>query len=189
MQVISQSELNTRKKYFVRKLQECVFVYPTDTIYGIGCNALNGQLINWIRDMKGRYEMPFSVIAPSKEWIREFCVVDEEAESWLAKLPGPYTLILKIKEFEEIPHSLTQGKETLGVRIPNHWISDLVKEMGIPLVTTSANRTGQNHLQDIEDLSSDWREDIEFAIDEGELTGTPSTLVHLYKEEVVVQKR
>lgn len=188
MQVITISEIESRKQFYARQLKKSIFIYPTDTIYGVGCNALDGRLIDWVRDMKRQPEQPFAVLAPSKEWIRKHCVVDEQGEEWLEKLPGPYTLIFRIKEVEEFPRSLTLGSDLLGVRIPDHWISCLVKELGVPIVTTGANRRGDNILEDITDLPSDWREDIEFAIDEGRITGNPSTLVHLH-DEVVVEER
>ena len=97
MQILTKAELYLRKEFFLRAFKNSLFIYPTDTIYGVGCDALNGVLVDRIRDLKGRYDLPFSVIAPSKEWIREQCVIDERAQEWLDKLPGPYTLILKMK--------------------------------------------------------------------------------------------
>lgn len=189
MQVLTKTEVDARKQFFVRELRRSVFIYPTDTIYGIGCDALNGRLVDKIRELKGRQDMPFSVIAPSKDWVRQHCDVTAEGEEWLARLPGPYTLIFRVKQAEELPRSVNPGRDTLGVRIPDHWISELVAELGTPVITTSANRTGQNHLEDIDDIPSDWRDDIDFVLYDGEITGTPSTLVHLYEKEVVVQER
>lgn len=180
MEVVTKGTLELQKALMFKKIREGIFVYPTDTIYGIGCNAENGVLIDKIRALKGRQDMPFSVIAPSKNWIREHCVVSEREEEWLAKLPGPYTLIFKVKTPEKLPLSLNGGRDTLGVRIPNHWISNVVAELGIPVVTTSANRSGGNVIRTIEDLPSDWKEEVSVAIDEGENKGHASTLVHLY---------
>lgn len=189
MEVVTKGTLELQKALMFKKIREGLFVYPTDTIYGIGCNAGNGALIEKIRELKGRKDMPFSVIAPSKSWIREHCLVDKKGEEWLEKLPGPYTLIFKVKKPEELPLSLNGGRDTLGVRIPNHWISDVIAELSIPIVTTSANRSGGNVIKTIEDLPNDWKEELVIAIDEGENTGHASTLVHLYEEDVKVQKR
>ena len=68
-----------------------IFIYPTDTIYGLGCNAENSQAVKKIREMKQREEKPFSVIAQGKEWIRKNCLVKNEKD--LELLPGPYTII------------------------------------------------------------------------------------------------
>jgi len=189
MQVLTKTEVNTRIEYYKRKLRESIFIYPTDTIYGIGCDASNGVLIQKIRDLKGREKAPFSIIAPSKEWIREHCIITTKAEHWIKKLPGPYTLILKIKNPEDFPHTLTQGRETIGVRIPKHWISSCVEQMGIPIITTSANKKGEKHMEDIDDIDLSWRKEVEYAIYEGNRTGTPSKLIYLDTQEIKIQER
>ena len=94
-----------------------------------------------------------------------------------------------MKNPEEFPRGVTQGRDTIGVRIPDHWSSQAVAEFGGPIITTSANRTGQNYMRKVENLTADWREEIDFVIYEGENKGIPSTLVHIYKEEVLVQER
>ena len=74
-----------------------IILYPTDTIWGIGCDATNKEAVRKIRDIK-KSEQPFSVIAPGKKWIMDNCVVHEHANEYLEKLPGPYTLIFKLKK-------------------------------------------------------------------------------------------
>ena len=73
-----------------------VFIYPTDTIYGLGCDATNEESVKKIKELKYRdKDKPMSVIAPSVDWIKEHCeVTDEMIEKYL---PGPYTLLLKKK--------------------------------------------------------------------------------------------
>ncbi len=161
--------------------QGAVFVYPTDTIYGIGCNALDSIAISRLRSIKGQHDRPVSVIAPSKDWIRENCFVTEEA---LAKLPGPYTLILKLKT-SIIPKEINLGSGTLGVRMPDHWISDVVSEIGIPIVTTSANKTGEGFMTCLDNLNKDVSEKVDFIVYDGELSGRPSTIINLLTDEVI----
>lgn len=189
MRLIIPEEFKADKLRLLREFKKSVFIYPTDTIYGIGCDATDGVLIEKIRDLKGRADMPFSVIAPNKEWIREVCEITSEAEKWLDKLPGPYTLILRLKKPEEISYSVNNGSNTLGVRIPDHWISNIVAELKIPIVTTSANRTGEDHMNDIDSLSPILKKGVDFVLYEGEVKGSPSTLVHLEGDEVQVTER
>ena len=83
---------NKKPEFFLDK----IFIYPTDTIYGIGCDAENEFLVDKISEIKKRDIKPFSVIAPSVEWILENCeTTKEEIEKFL---PGAYTLILKKKD-------------------------------------------------------------------------------------------
>jgi tRNA threonylcarbamoyl adenosine modification protein (Sua5/YciO/YrdC/YwlC family) len=187
--VLSREEFNAGKELLLRELKHSVFIYPTDTIYGIGCNALDKELVQRIRDIKCRHHLPFSVIAPSKAWIRQRCIITKEGESWLAKLPGPYTLILRLKDNAELPEPLNVGLGTLGVRIPKHWFSDVVAQLGIPIVTTSANLTGENYMTSLEDLDLAIRKHMDHIIYDGELQGTPSTIVRLDTDRIDLTER
>ena len=173
-------------------LQGKIFIYPTDTIYGLGCSALDRKAIKKIREMKQRPYTPFSVIAPSKKWIEETCYLSKEAKRWLKNLPGPYTLILKTKNSPVAPE-VNMGIETLGIRIPDHWISSFVEELGIPIITTSVNVTDEQFMTKIEDLDADVNSEIkkrlDFVIYEGEKNGRPSRIVHLEGKEVKIRER
>ena len=97
MRIINKDELLAKKEKFKRELKNLIFIHPTDTIYGIGCDATNTKLSQKIRNIKNRPNTPFSVLVPSKEWIYKNCKVNKSAEEWINKLPGPYTLILELK--------------------------------------------------------------------------------------------
>ena len=168
-------EILTKDKISKNKIMNgAVFIYPTDTIYGIGCDARNDKSVKRIRKIKLRETKPFSVIAPSKSWIKENCFVGDE----LNYLPGPYTLILKLKNKNCISKFVNNDLETLGVRIPNHWFSKIVEELGIPIVTTSVNKTGEKFMTCLEDLDIK----VDFVIYEGKLKGKPSKIIKEGKE-------
>jgi len=160
-----------------------VFVYPTDTIYGIGCNALDSFAVNQVRKIKQRTGKPFSVIAPSKEWIRNNLVVNKKYEKYLDKLPGKYTLIFEIRNSGCISKEVS--KKTLGVRIPNHWISKFAEELGFPIVTTSANVSGKKNITKISEIGKKLAKMIDFAIDEGTIDGKPSEVIDLTGKKAV----
>ncbi|MEM5812157.1 MAG: L-threonylcarbamoyladenylate synthase [Candidatus Aenigmatarchaeota archaeon] len=153
-----------------------VFVYPTDTVYGLGCNALISDSVKKIRKIK-KTEHPFSVIVPSSEWILKNLVV--ESKKSLNVLPGPYTLIFRKKE----PFFLKDVSPlpTLGVRIPAHPITKLVRDMGIPVVSTSANISGSQPIKKASDANR--LKGIDFVIDGGTLPGPPSIVIDLSGEE------
>lgn len=170
-------------------LNGAVFVYPTDTIYGIGCDATNDEAVKRIRDIKSRLKRPFSVIAPSKEWIVENCEITPEAEEWIAKLPGPYTLIMKLKNKIAISEHVNLSMDTIGIRIPAHWISNFASAIGVPIVTTSANKMDEDYMTSLENLNDDIKAKVDFIVYEGEKHGNPSKLVHLEGEEVKIKER
>ncbi len=184
MIIISKDEFLLNKDIYLKRIEEgAVFIYPTDTIYGIGCIATNDSSVIKIRNLKKRPEQPFSIIAPSKEWIFKNCEVKSDDEKWIKKLPGPYTLILKAKRTIEISRYVNPNKDTIGVRIPKHWISSVVKELEKPIVTTSANIHNEEYMTSLDDLSERLKQGTDILIYEGVISGKPSTIVDLTGSE------
>ncbi|HEA46319.1 MAG TPA: threonylcarbamoyl-AMP synthase [Candidatus Pacearchaeota archaeon] len=161
-------------------LEGKIFIYPTDTIYGIGCNALNKESVKRIKEIKKRErDKPFSVIAPSFEWIREHCIVDADLKKYL---PGPYTLILKKKHKNFLNH--VSETDSLGIRIPDSEFSKSVKEAEVPFITTSINLSGEPFAVRIKDVPEEIKNRVDIIIDRGELNGKPSKLIIKGKEVV-----
>lgn len=153
-----------------------IFIYPTDTIYGLGANALIEKSVDKIREIKKRDTKPFSVIAPSKEWIVENCKL--ENENLEKYLPGPYTLIVERKK-DVVAPSVNHQDNTLGVRIPKHWFTDLVSEAGVPFITTSVNISGNKFMEKLEDVPEEILNQVDYVVYEGEKRGEPSTKINL----------
>lgn len=190
MNILTKEEFLLKKKGLIKKIKlGAVFIHPTDTIYGIGCSVLHSDAVKKVREIKKRSTMPFSVLAPSKEWIYDNCEVNPKIKKWINKLPGPYTLILTLKNKKAIVPGVNDNKETIGVRIPEHWFSDFVKELGHPIITTSANVKGGNFMTDIKDMNPGVKSAMDFIIYEGAKKGRPSTLVNLSKQAQEVIKR
>lgn len=190
MNVITKEEFVRDKVKYARLIgQGAVFVYPTDTIYGIGCDATNHSSVLRVRGIKQRPSMPFSVIAPSKRWAYENCEITVEGERWLDRLPGPYTLVFRLKNDAPVARAVNTGTDTLGVRLPKHWIAGIVSELGFPLVSTSANVSGQSYMTSLDDLEPSVKAAVDFVVFDGEKAGRPSTIVRLYEEEVKVVER
>lgn len=171
MKVYSKKDIT--KEVIEEITKGAVFIYPTDTIYGIGCDATNDKAVKRVRILKKRATNPFSVIAPSLDWIKENCTLTNNAKAWLLKLPGPYTLIINLKRKAVCPQT-NMGLKNLGIRIPDHWISDIAAKTGKPIVTTSVNLEGKPPATKLEQLE---KFEVDFIIYEGEKEGKPSTLV------------
>lgn len=186
MEVLTRIELKVRFDEILEKIKSgTIFVYPTDTIYGIGCNAQNENSVKKIRDIKGgRSTAPFSIIVPSMNWIIQNCELKSKWKSWLNKLPGPYTLILPLRK-AVIAKNIAPNVNTIGVRLPSHWFSEVVAKLGIPIVTTSANKTGEPFMTSIENLDPEIENEIEFMIYDGPKEGRPSQLINLEKDEIL----
>jgi L-threonylcarbamoyladenylate synthase len=116
--------------------------FPTETVYGLGANALDPVAVQKIFEMKGRPETsPLIVHVASVEMARTIVadwppLAEELARQWW---PGPLTLVLPKKSI--VPDSVTAGLPTVGVRMPNHPIAlQLIEEAGVPVAAPSANR-------------------------------------------------
>jgi len=159
-----------------------VALLPTDTIYGLHASALDAEAVERIVAIKGREETkPFVVIAASIDQLATLGVA-APAET-LAALdtiwPAPLTAILPLAQ----PIPASRGLATLAVRIPAlEWLRELTAETG-PLVSTSANRSGEPPVQDPSDLALDLQQRIDAVIDAGELSGAPSAIVDLSTPE------
>lgn len=189
MRILNPDEFKVEKDSIIESISDgAVFIYPTDTIYGIGCNAQVSGSVKKIRKLKARASNPFSVIAPSLDWIKENCVVTKDGEGWLKKLPGPYTLIFKLKNKKCVAKEVNSGLKTLGVRIPKHWISKVVAEADIPVVTTSVNKSGQDYMASIEDLDETMEKGVDFVLYEGEKEGKPSKIIDLTDNAKVIER-
>tara|TARA_Y100000034_G_scaffold134385_1_gene202641 strand:+ start:897 stop:1433 length:537 start_codon:yes stop_codon:yes gene_type:complete len=170
----------------VDKLSGKIFIYPTDTIYGIGCDATNSKLVRKIRKLKKRDNKPFSVIAPSKKWISDNCVLTGEARDWIKKLPGPYTLVLKMKK-KCVSEEVT--KEKIGVRIPANEFTKKVRAFRKPFVTTSVNISGEPSLNNPDKLKASIVKGVDYLVDAGTIRGRASTVVDLSSGKAVILRK
>ena len=186
MEVLTKTELRFRFDEILERITKgAVFIYPTDTIYGIGCNALNKESVEKIRLLKmGRPTAPFSIWVPSLDWVQENCIVTKKAEEWLAQLPGPITLILELKNNKAIAENVAPKIKTVGIRYPDHWFGKVVERLGLPIVTSSANKTGEPFMTSLENVEPDIEKGIDFMVYEGPKEGKTSKIVHVEQEEV-----
>jgi len=154
-----------------------IFIYPTDTIYGLGCNALNQKAVEKIRKIKKRDDKPFSIIAPSIKWIKDNLIIDVDLKKYF---PGPYTIILKKKNVEFM--KWVSNLDTLGIRIPDYPFTSIIQKSGVPFITTSVNISGQPFISNPEEIPIEIKSKIDIIIYQGILSGKPSTLVINGKE-------
>jgi L-threonylcarbamoyladenylate synthase len=145
-----------------------IFIYPTDTVYGLGCDASNVFSVNKIREIKGKKD-PLSIIAPGKAWIKKHCECGNEIE----KLPGPFTFLYKSDFKGEFNNNL----EILGVRIPNHEFSEIIEGEGIPFITTSVNKSGEKPAKSVQEIPQEILKFVDFIIDDGPMKGNSSTII------------
>ncbi len=157
-----------------------IVVYPTDTLYGIGCIVTNDEALANLYDLKGRaVHMPLPVMIARPDDLAGLAV-NVSREAWKlmqAFWPGALTVVLQARK--EVSKLLLGGGESIGIRMPN---SELCRRMviqaGNPVVTTSANRSGEPPVDTIRALPDSILRRIDLAIDGGEIPGgTPSSVI------------
>lgn len=184
MEVLTKDNLRLRYDEILEKIRGgAIFIYPTDTIYGIGCNALDKKAVEKIRTIKGRPDSPLSIWVPSIKWIEKNCDT-KKAKEWIKKLPGSYTLIIPLKNKTAIAENVTLT-DSIGVRLPDHWFRKVVEDLNFPIITTSANKAGEPFMTSLEMLDPDVEREVEFMVYEGEKIGRPSKLINVSKKEEI----
>jgi L-threonylcarbamoyladenylate synthase len=133
-------------------------VYPTDTVYGIGCNATDEFAVRHIYDIKQRSPKPLPVLVKNMAWAEEVVYLNESQRKICNKFwPGKFTLIFPKKDI--IPDIVTTGLPSVGVRIADHVFTDkLLGAYGYPLVGTSANLSGGEATGDINKIIKEFKD-------------------------------
>jgi tRNA threonylcarbamoyl adenosine modification protein (Sua5/YciO/YrdC/YwlC family) len=164
-----------------------LIAYPTDTTYGLGCNIFNRRGIKNIYQIKQRdARKPFSFICSDLSDAANYAQVSNFAFKLMKRhLPGPYTFVLDATRI--VPDSLTTRQKTVGIRIPDDHIAlAIVRELGHPLVTTSANLTGATPLHDPVEIEASMGRMLDLVIDGGIRFGDPSTVISLIDDKIEV---
>lgn len=168
-----------------------IVIYPTDTLYGLGADALSDSAVARLYAVKARDEKkPIHAIVADMQMAERYAYVDGAAGLLAARFfPGPLTLILKKKE--GIETGIAKGIDTFGIRIPdNEFCKELVDTFGGPITTTSANRSGMHPMRTVDAILEQFDEldrGISCVIDAGELPlRQPSTVVDCSGEHPVI---
>jgi len=165
-----------------------VMVYPTDTIYGLGCDIFQTDSIRRIATIKKRdADKPFSFVCESVAQISQFAFVSNWAYKLMNRLlPGPYTFILEARR-TNIPKKMLGRRNTVGVRVPDHPVCQrIVKLTGRPILSTSVNLAGGEPLTDPVMLPDEFSTRIDVIVSVGPLVSDPSTVIDLTGGEPVL---
>ncbi|SDK27819.1 tRNA threonylcarbamoyl adenosine modification protein, Sua5/YciO/YrdC/YwlC family [Catalinimonas alkaloidigena] len=169
-----------------------VVIYPTDTVYGMGCDITNARAIDRVARIKGLQadKANFAFICYDLSHISEFAKVDNATFKVMKKaLPGPFTFILNASS--NVPKLLNTRKKTVGIRVPNHNIPrQIVKELGNPIVTTSIRDDDEvvEYSTDPELIFEKYRDLVDIVIDGGYGNNVASTVVNFSNGQFEVER-
>jgi len=161
-----------------------LIVYPTETCYGIGCDALNENAVEKVYRVKKREKKkPLSIIVSSLKMIRKYGKITKEVEYLVKKfMPGPLTIVVEKKR--TIPDIL--NPKEIAFRISSHPIAQqLVKELDKPITATSANISGSKPIYSSEEIVKIFNGKVDMIIDSGNLPLIqPSTIIRVKKSKI-----
>ncbi len=158
-------------------------IYPTDTIYGIGCDIFNKKALESIYEIKQEAGTKlFSFICHDLKDISKYAKVSDYAYKVMKKLlPGPYTFVLPAAK--EVPKKLWTKRNTVGIRIPANPIAlTLTKELGNPIVSTSVTSRKGEVLYDPSEIRAIFNMRVDLMLSAGALNGKASSIVDLSGE-------
>ena len=169
-----------------------IIIYPTDTVYAIGCDALNVRAIEKICAIKGinPQKKHLSIICPDLSNISEYAKVNNTIFKLMKRnLPGPFTFILNATN--SLPKIYKNRKE-VGIRIPNNQIAlTIVRELGNPLLTTSVRDKDElrEYSVDPELIEEEYGNEVDAVIDGGYGGLEPSTVVNCTNDEIEILRQ
>jgi tRNA threonylcarbamoyl adenosine modification protein (Sua5/YciO/YrdC/YwlC family) len=179
--------INTKnpQKRLTRKVvdvleQGGVIVYPTDTVYGVGCDLFNPEAIQKIHRLKKMDEKkPLSFICSDLKDISRYAFVSNYAYKIMKRLlPGAYTFILKATKL--VPKIAQTKQKTVGIRIPDNKIClALVKELGHPIISTSVSKPNEGLYNDPAEIEERFGKRLDLVIDGGVIVAEHSSIIDL----------
>lgn len=158
-----------------------VVAVPTDTVYGLVCDARNEDAIRRVFAMKERpQEKAFPVFAKDIATARQYAYISDAKAKFLGRVwPGAVIAVFHHKE--KLPPALTGGKDTLGIRIPDHpFLSALLSRLDFPLAQTSANISDMppaKSCEEVERYFTGKKDEPDMILDGGVVPGVPSAVI------------
>ena len=161
-----------------------IVIYPTDTLYGMGCDAANAAAVEKLRALKQRdSKKPLSIIVSDFPMLLQYCGVSQAQEEIMHKLlPGPYTFILPLKQHMPVSETLE-----VGVRVPEHaFMRAVSKSAGAPIVSTSANLSGEKEASEPSGVAREIADGADLFIDDGKCKYSQgSTVIDLIRMKIL----
>jgi len=171
-----------------------IIIYPTDTVYAMGCDVKAHKAIERIAQLKGQNpdNPDLSIIFRDMSQLSEYTVIYDDNIFRLLKrnLPGPFTFIVKANN--QIPRLFKNKKKTVGIRIPdNNIVNEIVKELGRPIITTSIHDPDEiiEYTTDPELIWEKFRDFADIVINGGYGNNEPSTIVDCTGDEITIVRQ
>jgi tRNA threonylcarbamoyl adenosine modification protein (Sua5/YciO/YrdC/YwlC family) len=168
-----------------------VILYPTDTVYGIGCSIFDTKAIERIYRLKGEdHNKPFSFICSDLSHISEFAKVSNPAFRLMKQLiPGPYTFVLPASKLKQLPKSIVSKRKTVGIRVPDNKIChELIKALEHPILSASVTDEKGEIINDPQIMKQYFGKRVDLILDGGLSQLELSTVLDLTDDHPVIAR-
>ncbi|NLX52535.1 MAG: threonylcarbamoyl-AMP synthase [Deltaproteobacteria bacterium] len=164
-----------------------VIIYPTDTVYGLGCDLSNKRGIEKIYEIKKRSKKrPLSFVCSDLKHISQYALVTDYAYKTMRRfLPGPYTFILEASRL--VPKIILPKRPTTGIRVPDNQIClALIRELGQPIISTSVQTAEGEDLGNPDLINESFGRIVDLIIDGGPIVPEPSSVISLVDDAIEI---
>jgi tRNA threonylcarbamoyl adenosine modification protein (Sua5/YciO/YrdC/YwlC family) len=169
-----------------------VLIYPTDTVYGLGCSILHAGAIERVYRLKRQdRSKPFSFICSDLSHISEYAMVSNPAFRLMKRLiPGPYTFILPASRMKQIPKSMMSKRKHVGIRVPDNAVCQaLIRALGHPLLSTTVTTGAGEIMNDPEEIAEAYDQRVDLILESGNGLLEVSTVLDLTGDLPVIVRQ
>lgn len=191
---------NWKNQIEKQELEQCVdtikndgiIIFPTETVYGIGANAISKKAVEKIYQIKQRpLNKAINIMVANTQEIEKYAIIQNDIEKKIIQnfMPGPITIILNKKPI--IPDIVTAGNTKIGIRIPQNEIAlEILKQCELPIAAPSANISGEESGINIEGIKDDFDGKVDIFIDGGKSKlAQSSTIVEVIDNKIVIHRQ
>lgn len=194
--VLSVHPVNPQGRHIARAAEMlrsgAVLIYPTDTVYGLGCSLMHAGAIERVHEIKRQdRRKPFSFICSDLSHISEYAVVSNEAFRLMKKLiPGPYTFVLPASRLRQFPKSMISKRKTVGIRVPDNAVCQaLIRDLGHPLLSASVTDDDGAIMNAPAEIAQAYDRRVDLILESGNGLLDVSTVIDLTGDSPVVARQ
>lgn len=161
-------------------------IIPTDTIYGIVADATNEDAIKKVYEVKQRdYNKPLIILVSSIKMLKDYVKDISSIEENLIKKYWPGKLTILFKKNNNVLNIINNNSELIGIRLPNDKsLIELIDKLGTPIISTSANLSGEKAIISIDRLNEIIKSKIDYIYDDGVKDSSPSTIIKVVEDKI-----
>ena len=175
----------TPQQRFIQKAAEVIkqggiIIYPTDTVYGLGCDIFNKEALERLFQIKNdAITKMFSFVCADLKDIAKYAKVSDYAYRTMKHLlPGAYTFVLPAAK--DVPKKLWSKRKTVGIRVPNNEVSlAIARAVGNPIISTSVTNRKGEVLSDVDEIKAIFNPLVDLMLSVGNLSSQPSSVIDL----------